>query len=47
VDSEKEDGPDFRRLTPLITQDAEWDEAVHLPAFSTPVVSQGFAEEEA
>jgi hypothetical protein len=34
-------------VTPLITQDAEWDEDVHLPTFSAPVVSQGFAEEEA
>jgi hypothetical protein len=47
ADTEPEDGPELRGVAPVVTQETEWDEDVHLPTFSTPAVSQGFAEEEA
>jgi hypothetical protein len=34
-------------VVPLITQDVEYDEDVHLPPFSTKAVRYGFSEEEA
>jgi hypothetical protein len=47
ADSEKEDGPEPRGVAPVVTQDAEWDEDIHFPTFSTPATSYDFAAEEA